>query len=278
MIGEILLGPTRADGAVTRAMFPLEVRPAMSVLADVGICVFMVFVGLHVDRGLVRGHGRIMSTVSISAVALPFAAGVLLALLLADRHAQGGGLVFTLFMGAVIACTAFPVLARILRDRDLLDMPIGGLALACAALDDVLIWSLLAVVAPIAGAGTDPTRVLLVVPLVVVLLTVVRPLAKRWLRRRPMDGVLSGCLLFVFMVAGATACALATDWMGLHLIFGAFMFGVAMPEGGAAFLRERLLPKVKRGSETPLIPVFFASAGIGVILSTVDFRGWVSSD
>ncbi|MFE6612076.1 cation:proton antiporter [Amycolatopsis sp. NPDC057786] len=273
ILGGILLGPTLADGAVTRALFPLEVRPAMTVLADVGICVFMVFVGLHVDRGLLRGHGRIMSTISISAVVVPFLAGVLLASVLADRHADGGGLVFTLFMGAALACTAFPVLARILRDRDLLDTPIGGLALACAALDDVLIWSLLAVVAAIAGAGTDPARVLLVVPMVVVLLTVVRPLTKRWLRRHPMDGILPGCLLFVFLAAGATACSLATDWMGLHLIFGAFMFGVAMPEGGAAFLRERVLPKVERGTETLLIPVFFASAGIGVDLSTVDLVG-----
>ncbi|MEV7554102.1 cation:proton antiporter [Amycolatopsis sp. NPDC089917] len=273
ILGGILLGPTLAGGAVTRALFPLEVRPAMTALADVGICVFMVFVGLHVDRRLLRGHGRMMSTVSVSAVALPFVSGVLLALLLADRHADGGGLVFTLFMGAAIACTAFPVLARILRDRDLLDTPIGGLALACAALDDVLIWALLAVVAAIAGAGTDPTRVLLVVPLVVVLLTVVRPLATRWLRRYPLDGAASGCLLFVFLAAGATACSLATEWMGLHLIFGAFVFGVAMPEGGAAFLRERVLPKVERGTETLLIPVFFASAGIGVDLSTVDIRG-----
>jgi Kef-type K+ transport system membrane component KefB len=278
ILGGILLGPTLFDGAITRALFPAEVRPSLTLLASVGVTIFMFLIGLELDRSLLRGQGRIATSVSLSAIALPFALGVLLALYLFHHHPTPDRLAFVLFLGTAMSVTAFPVLARILTDKGLLHTPIGGLALACASVDDVLAWSLLAVVAALAGAGPDPWQVLLVVPFAIVLLLVVRPLLARLAARgtsmrratRPVSGRLGGAAVLVALAGGLWLSAEATHHMGLHLIFGAFLFGVAMPRDGAVELRERVLPWIHRLCSILLLPVFFMVAGIKVDLSSVD--------
>jgi len=271
VIGEILagilLGPTLFNGAVTSAVFPTDVRPTLATIASVGVCVFMFLVGLHLDHRLLRGQSRIATTVSLSAIALPFGLGALLALYLLGNHPAENRLAFVLFLATAMSITAFPVLARILADRGLIDTPIGGLALACAAVDDVLAWSLLAVVAALADAGGDPWRVLLVIPFAAVMLKVVRPALARLARRYPDGGLLSGTAVLVAVAAGLAASAAATEWMGLHAIFGAFLFGVVMPREGAVAVRERVLPLIEKISTWVLLPVFFIVAGIKVNLS-----------
>lgn len=274
MLGGVLLGPTLFGGAVTRAIFPAEVRPALSTLATIGVCVFMFLVGLHLDHRLLRGQGRIATTVSLSAIALPFGLGVLLALHLVGSHPTGDRLVFALFLGTAMSVTAFPVLARILTDRGLIDTPIGGLALACAAVDDVLAWSLLAVVAALAGDGDHAWRVLLAVPFAVLMLKVVRPLLARPAVRRwgggRWSGRWAGAGVLVAVAGGLLASATATHAMGLHAIFGAFLFGVVMPREGAAALRGRTVPGIEKVVAWVLLPVFFVAAGIKVDLSGMD--------
>jgi len=270
ILGGILLGPTLFGGAVTEAVFPADVRPMLSTLASIGVCVFMFLVGLHLDHRLLSGQGRIATTVSLSAIALPFGLGVLLALYLAGNHPTGNRLAFVLFLGTAMSITAFPVLARILTDKGLIDTPIGGLALACAAVDDVLAWSLLAVVAALADGGTDPWRILLVVPFAALMLKVVRPPLARLTARRPAGGRWAGVGVLVAVAIGLLVSAYATEWMGLHAIFGAFLLGVVMPREGAAALRERAMPWIERVSSLVLLPVFFVVAGIKVDLSTTD--------
>jgi Kef-type K+ transport system membrane component KefB len=269
IVAGILLGPTLAGGAVTTAIFPADVRPALTDLADVGVCIFMVFVGLHLDRELLRGQGRIAATVSVSAMVLPFGLGVLLALYLAARYPTTHRPAFVLFIGTALSITAFPVLARILSDKGLVKTPIGGLALACAALDDVLAWSLLAAVVAIAGASGHPWRVLLVVPFAAVLLKVVRPLLARAGHRLRAGPLASGVVL-VAGAAGLVLCAEATDWMGLHPIFGAFLFGVALPRDVAPALTARVLPRVEAVNSFVLLPVFFLIVGLKVNLAQTD--------
>ena len=274
VIGEIvigiLLGPTLFGGAVTAAVFPAEVRPTLATLASVGVSVFMFLVGLHLDHRLLRGQGRIATTVSSSAIALPFGLGALLALYLVQHHPTTNRLAFVLFMGTAMSITAFPVLARILTDRGLIDTPIGGLALACAAVDDVVAWSLLAGVAALDDGGDGPWRVLLVIPFAALMLKVVRPFLARLAAGRPARGVPAGAGVLVAVAVGLTLSALATEWMGLHAIFGAFLFGVVMPREGAAALRERALPWIEKVSSLVLLPVFFIVAGIKVNLSGLD--------
>jgi Kef-type K+ transport system membrane component KefB len=270
ILGGILLGPTLFGGTITRTLFPTEVRPSLTTLANIGVCVFMFLVGLHLDQNLLRGQGRIATTVSLSAIALPFGLGALLALHLADNHPTAHRLAFVLFVGTAMSVTAFPVLARILTDKGLIDTPIGGLALACAAMDDVLAWSLLAVVAALADGGSEPWRVLLVVPFAAILLRVVRPLLARMALRHAATGRMAKAGVLVAVSAGLLLSAAATEWMGLHLIFGAFLFGVIMPRKGASTLREHALPWIERISSVLLLPVFFMVAGLKVDLSSMD--------
>ncbi|WP_431873300.1 cation:proton antiporter [Amycolatopsis sacchari] len=272
ILGGILLGPTLLHGAITNALFPAAVRPPLTLLATIGVCVFMFLVGLHLDRGQLAGRGRIAGTVSLSAIVLPFGLGVLLALHLAGAHPAGDRLGFVLFLGTAMSVTAFPVLARILSDRQLIDTPIGGLALACAAVDDVLAWTLLAIVAAISG-GANPWQVLLVLPFTALLVWGVRPLLARLARRERHTGPVVTAAVVLAVAAGLFLSAEATDRMGLHAFFGAFLFGAVMPRHGATAVRERVLPWVDRVSSVVLLPVFFMVAGLKVDLSEVDARG-----
>ena len=130
--GGILLGPTLLGHAGT-TVFPAAVRPALSDVANVGVCVFMFGIGVELDRRLLRGQARMAATVALGAIAVPFGFGVLLALYLLRNHPTAHHAGFVLFMGTAMSVTAFPVLARILTDKKLLRTPIGGLAMACAA-------------------------------------------------------------------------------------------------------------------------------------------------
>lgn len=272
ILAGILLGPTLAGGAITAAVFPSYVRPALPVLANIGVCVFMFFVGLYVDRDLLRGQGRIATTVSVSAMVLPFVLGVLLALYLAGQQPVHDRLAFVLFIGTAMSITAFPVLARILSDGRLIRTPIGALALASAALDDVLAWSLLAVVVAIADASRDPWRVLLVVPLAVVLLKIVRPLLARLAERHLPVGSLVSSGVLVAAAVGLLLCAEVTAWMGLHPIFGAFLLGVVVPRDRVSVLCARVLQGVEKTNALVLLPVFFLIVGFKVNLADVDAR------
>lgn len=283
VIGEILagvlLGPTLFGGAVTHALFPAAITPALGVLSDVGVAVFMFLVGLEFDRATLRGQGRLTVGVGLGAIAVPFALGVLLAATALARYTGPDRTAFVLFLGVAMAITAFPVLARILADRGLLTTPVGGLALACASVGDVLAWVMLAVVATLAGAAAQPWLVLLIIPWAALLLLVVRPVLDRLAARPPRSAgraptPLAGAAVLGAVAAGLWLSASATSAMGLHLIFGAFLFGVAMPRVGVPALRERVLPWVHRISSVLLLPVFFVVSGLAVDLSGLDGGAW----
>lgn len=271
ILAGVLLGPTLFHGALAGTLFPHDVRPALALLANVGVSVFMFFVGLHADRARMAGKGRIAASVAGSALAVPFGLGVLLALYLAAAHPARHELGFVLFLGTAMSVTAFPVLARILADRNLVDTPIGGVALACAAVDDVLAWTMLAVVTAVAG-GASPWRVLLVVPFAAAMVWAVRPLLARWAERERPASRIRSAAVFLCLGTGLALCATATNAMGLHAFFGAFLFGAVMPRRGAPELRATVLPFVERLSSKLLLPVFFTVAGLGVDLSQVDGR------
>jgi Kef-type K+ transport system membrane component KefB len=277
--GGILLGPTLLHGAITRELFPAEIRPALAALSTVGVCVFMFLVGLHLADAGLRGQGRIAVVLSLGSMVVPFVLGTLLAIgLVGDRSGRTAAL-FCLYLGTAMSITAFPVLARILTDRELIDTPIGGLALATAAVGDVLAWSMLAVLVALSHGDTPPWRVLLVVPFVAILVGVVRPLLARLADRRPADRVhtprarvILGAGLVVAIAAALMLSSTATWWMGLHQIFGAFLFGAVMPRVGATTLRARVLPWIDRIDRIVLLPPFFVVAGFAVDLSGMDGR------
>ncbi|TGB13370.1 cation:proton antiporter [Streptomyces sp. MZ04] len=276
VIGEVLagiaLGPTLFHGAITDALFPDDIRPLLSALAAVGIAVFMFIVGLEWDAAMIRGSGSLAASVSFSSILMPFGLGALLALYLMDDYGTDDKTSFMLFMGIAMSITAFPVLARILTDRNMTRTPMGVIALACASIDDVLAWSLLAAVVALSGsAGPDQWRILLAVPYLLGMFFVVRPLLHRLVARRPdlrLTPTVLACVL-----TGLLLSAAATEWVGLHYIFGAFLFGLILPRTGSEQLRAEVQDRLGQMNGTLLLPVFFLVAGLNVDLSNLDAAG-----
>jgi Kef-type K+ transport system membrane component KefB len=288
VIGEILagimLGPTLLGllpGDLHLVLFPTDVRPYLTVIAQLGLVLFMFIVGLEVDLSLIRSRRRTATSVSMASIALPFALGALLASALQEDHGVVDGaavpfLAFALFLGVAMSITAFPVLARILTERGMHRTPTGVLSLACAAIDDVLAWSLLAIVIAVAVGGTL-TGVALIVGLTavyaLVMFGVVRPLLARLVGRYRAAGRLTPNVLATVLV-GVFLSAYATELIGVHAIFGAFVFGAVMPRGEPGLTRE-VLERLEQVSLLLLLPVFFVVAGLQVDVGALGASGLV---
>lgn len=268
MVAGILLGPSLLGWvwpAGSARLFPAESLGFLGALSQVGLLVYMFLVGMELDPRLLRERGRTAVATSNASVAAPMLLGVLLAFFLYPRLSDDTVpfAAFALFMGAAMSVTAFPVLARILDERGLTGTRLGAVTLACAAVDDVTAWCLLAAVALLVRAdpGGLPLWAMVGGSIAFVLLAVLvvrRMLAgvERAFRRR---GALSQDLL-ALMLGVALAFAGTTEWLGIHAVFGAFLAGAVMPKDGAftAAVREKL------GDFTVvlLVPIFFAFTGL----------------
>ncbi|MDQ4039371.1 MAG: cation:proton antiporter [Actinomycetota bacterium] len=289
VVGEIVagiaLGPTALGalpGNLDDALFPPDIRPYLSVVAQLGLVLFMFIVGLEVDLSFIRGRERVAASVSLASIALPFGLGVLLAFQLYPNHNTVNGEVvefaaFTLFLGVAMSITAFPVLALILTERNMHRIPAGALSLACAAVDDILAWALLTVVVAVTvGDGYSGVLIILALSLafVLVMFLAVRPLVARLVPRYEKAGRLTSDL-FALVLIGILASAFVTEEIGIHFIFGAFLFGVILPRQGvsAGALRRDLLERLEQVSTTLLLPVFFVITGLNVDLGAIDVDG-----
>src|SRR5271166_5890194 len=273
ILAGILLGPTFFHATITKALFPASLISPLTALADIGLVLFMFVVGYEVDLRLIRGRERAALSVSIGSVALPLGLGAALGVWLAHRNHLPHVSTFALFIGTAMAATAFPVLARILTDRGLHRTRIGGLALASAAIADVLAWCLLAVVVALAGSSAQ-WKVLLAIPYVALMFAVVRPLLRRLARVYQQAGRLTPNILAT-VLAGLLLSSYATNWMGLHFIFGAFLFGVVMPREAVLGLREEILARLEQISVLVLLPIYFVVAGLSINLSMIGHSGLV---
>ncbi len=287
VIGEIVagiaLGPTllgALPGDLDQVLFPPDARPYLSVIAQLGLALFMFIVGLEIDLSLIRGRGRAAGAVAGGSIVLPFAFGALVALALYPLHSQVGGetvppLAFVLFLGVAMSITALPVLARILTERGMQRTPIGVLALACAAIDDVLGWSLLAIVVAVAAGGSGGGALVIIgwtVLFAVVMFVVVRPLLARLVDWHARAGRLTPDMLAI-VLAGLLASAWVTEIIGVHAIFGAFLFGAVMPRRGAAAMTREILERLEQVSLLLLLPVFFVVAGLQVDIGGIGVGG-----
>ncbi|MFI0421345.1 cation:proton antiporter [Spongiactinospora sp. 9N601] len=277
VIGEVLagvlVGPSLFGAGFSEAVFPGDIRPFLAALGNVGVAMFMFVVGLELDRTLLRGRGPVAVTVSLSSLLVPFTLGAALAALGLSRHQPGGNEAgFVLFIGAAMAVTAFPVLARILTDRRMHRTELGGLALTCAAIGDVLAWSLLVVVVVLSGGGGGELWLITLLPVYAALMFWgVRPLLRRFLAATSSRGPVP----LTVTLAGVLVSGAVTEWIGLHFLFGAFLFGAVVPRDGTERLREEIFARVGEFNATLLLPVFFVVAGLNVDLSGIGTAGLV---
>ncbi len=302
VIGEvaagIALGPSLL-GAVwpgaTTALFPAESLPALKVISQFGLILFLFIVGMEVDLGALRERAHAAVIVSHVSIVAPFALGMALALYLYQDFAPVGvGFTpFALFLGAALSITAFPVLARIIQERGLQQSRVGALSITCAAVDDVTAWSALAVVVGIARAGAGWTGLgvaLLAGAFVLFMWKVVRPMLARMAavyasRENLRPGAIATVLLIV--IGSAYICEL----IGVHALFGAFLAGAIMP--GDTEIRRRMIEKLRDLTLLLFLPLFFALTGLhtkigllnsvqlwldfGVILLVATAGKWIGS-
>jgi len=283
IVAGILLGPSLLGRLFPQAeafLFPPGVTDHLGVVAQLGVVAFMFLVGLELDLGQLRSHSRAMLMISHASIVAPFSLGALLALYLYPRYATPSvpfG-VFALFSGVSLSVTAFPVLARILADRGLKGTPLGDLALGCAAVGDATAWCLLALVTSVARAEAEGGLLTPVLVVVYVVLTalVARPLLTRLARRSDAEGSLSRNTMTV-VVASVLLSALATEWIGIHALFGAFFLGALVPHHSR--LAKDLAAHLGDFVVVVLLPAFFALTGLrtqlGLLNSLAEVRDLV---
>lgn len=270
MLGPSLLGAIYWGGlSLDEHLFPEPVRAQLLALANLGLVIFMFVVGLELDLRRIGSQRRQAFAVSLSSVALPMACAAILSVVLWSAHGPGGGtadrVAFALFMGVAMAVTAFPVLARILTERRMTQTQLGSLALAAAAVDDVLAWSLLAVATTVAGVAGQPAWVTVaaVAGFVLAMVTLVRPFAAALVRRYERAGRLTPDI-FGAVLIGILVSAWVTDRIGIHFIFGAFLFGYVFPRDATPEFVRALLDRLEDISVLVLLPVFFVMTGLNV--------------
>lgn len=267
IVAGLLLGPS-VLGAVWPAaqafVLPAAAAPHLGMVAKLGVVLFMFLVGLELDPGVLRGRAHTTLAVAHASMLVPFLAGAALALGLFGRYGVPGTsfTVFSLFLGVSMAVTAFPVLARILAARGWSSTPLGATALACAAVGDASAWVLLAFVSGVARSalGAAARTALLVVAHGLAVALVARPLVERLAAREERrEGPVSPTVLAV-VFGGMLLSAVATEAIGIHALFGAFVFGALVPHDGrlAAQIRSRTEDLVV----VLLLPVFFAFTGM----------------
>lgn len=262
IVGGILLGPSAfgyfAPEAFAR-VFPAQSIGTLQSLSQIGLILFMFLVGLEFAPELMRGKKHTVIVISHVSIIVPFLLGTALAVYLYPRVSDPGVTFrsFTLFLGTAMSITAFPVLARILTERNLTRTRMGNTVIACAAVDDVTAWCILAFVVVLARSG-DPTELAIQLPLValyvIAMIFVVRPLLRKLAPAKVTETALAALLLLVLVSSWTT------EVLGIHALFGAFLAGAIMPREAA--LNEAIIPHIRGLTNVIFLPLFFAVTGL----------------
>lgn len=288
VVGEILagvaLGPSLLGllpGHLTLHVFPTDARPFLSAIAQIGLLLFMFVLGWELEPQQLRGSKRTVAAVSLGSIAVPFALGIGAAALCYAQYATVAGkhvsfLTFALYLGVAMSVTAFPVLARILADSGLGATRVGALALASAALGDIVAWCVLAVVVGLASAGSAvggfTTMLGWSLAYIAGMVLLVRPLLRALTARMLKRGATAP--LVSLIAAGVFLSAYLTSLIGIHPIFGAFAFGIVMPRHPWRELQPAVQRPLQQASRL-LLPVYFVITGLFVNVGALHADDWL---
>jgi Kef-type K+ transport system membrane component KefB len=281
ILAGILLGPSLLGWVSPEAMtalFPDSSLAILRMLSQVGLVIFMFMIGLELDPKLLRGRTRSAIAISHASIVVPFGLGAAAAFWLYAPYSSGDVpfLSFLLFLGVSMSVTAFPVLARILSERGQLTSRVGAIAIACAAVDDVTAWCLLAFVVAIArsqGAASAAWTTGLAAAFILAMVFVARPLLLRLSARVTSRERLTPSIIAMILVV-LIASSIITELIGIHALFGAFLFGAVLAKNTrlAAVLIERL----ETVAVVLFLPLFFAYSGLRTQIGLVSQpREWL---
>lgn len=278
VVGEIVagiaLGPSLLGmffPQVTETLFPQASLQNLSLLAQIGLVLFMFVIGIELDLNLIKKKAGEAVVISHASIVFPFVLGIALSLALYRPYAPDTSfLSFGLFMGIAMSITAFPVLARIIQERNMTRTSVGTIAITCAAADDVTAWCLLAAVVAIVQAGTFTSALftlLFSLIYLAVMLKLVGPFLNRLSRLYPTEETLSKPVMAViFMILLLSSWS--TEIIGIHALFGAFLAGAIMPEDHN--FRRILTERVEDVAMVLLLPLFFVFTGLRTQLGLLD--------
>ncbi len=280
VLGGILLGPSFLGYLAPNlynSLLPSSVSPFLEIIAQLGVILYMFFIGLELDLNRLRKSGHVATAISHASIILPFLLGSVLALAIFHQVCppQVPFRNFSMFLAISMSLTAFSVLARILTDQNMQGTWLGTVAMTCAAVDDVTAWCLFGVIISIVEAqrqGSAVQTVLLAGTFIIGMFTIVGPLMRRLVNW--VDGLdhLTENVLAIFLV-GLLLSSFATALIGVHTIIGAFILGVIISHESrvAKELKIRLEYLVR----ILLLPTFFAFTGmrthLGVLSSWEDW-------
>jgi Kef-type K+ transport system membrane component KefB len=267
VVAGIFLGPSLL-GWVSPGLFLFLFPPAsmnnLRFFSQFGLIIFMFIIGMELDWRKLRHQAFEAVFISHASIIIPYSLGIGLSFFIYRRYGPPdiGFVSFALFMGIAMSITAFPVLARIIRDKGWMQKPLGILALTCAASDDVTAWCLLALLVTAIGQGSATAGFFAIVLVILFILFMAGPV--RWLLKKTYSvyerKVISHATLMGIVFIILLLSSWCTEVLGIHALFGAFLAGLIMPEN--ITWREKITGQISDLSLIMLLPLFFVFTGL----------------
>ncbi len=267
IVAGIILGPSFMGmyfPGFSAALFPSDSLGNLQLLSQIGLILFMFMVGMELDVKTLRNKAQDAVVISHASIIIPFTLGMSLAYFVYLHFAPQGVrfISFGLFLGIAMSITAFPVLARIVQERGIHKTRLGAIVITCAAVDDITAWCILAAVIAIVKAGSFGSSVyviLMAITYVLFMFKVVKPFLKRVGDLHPSRENMSKPIVAIFFLT-LILSSYATEVIGIHALFGAFMAGTIMPDNMK--FRNVLIGKVEDIALVLLLPLFFVFTGL----------------
>ncbi len=281
MLAGIILGPSLLGlhfPEISAVLFPVDSLSNLQFLSQIGLILFMFIIGMELDLSVLKNKAHDAVVISHASIVIPFTMGVGLAYFLYQHYAPANVefLSYSLFIGISLSITAFPVLARIIQERGLQKSKLGALVITCAAADDITAWCILAVVIAIVKAGAATSAIytiLLAIAYVLVMIKIVRPFLLRVGEVNSSKDSLGKREVAIFFIV-LLLSAFATEVIGIHALFGAFMAGAIMPE--STRFRSMFIEKIEDVAVLLLLPLFFVFTGLRTQIGLLnDLEHWL---